>query len=75
MDPSLNSNWEKILELEVDAMGQTHTISFNLASNTDTTKMLVESSTYPQQLFYVQSDFLDNFKDLRTKLREKISSP
>ena len=52
-------------------MGQVHTISFHLASETNSAKLLVEASAYPQQLFYVQSDFLDNFKDLRTKLREK----
>jgi hypothetical protein len=71
-DPSLSSNRQKILELKVEAMGQVHTISFHLASETNSAKLLVEASAYPQQPFYVQSDFLDNFKDIRTKLREKI---
>jgi hypothetical protein len=71
-DPTLSSNRQKILELQVEAMGQSHTVTFNLTTETDSTKLLVESSTYPQQPFYVQSDFLDNFKDIRTKLREKI---
>jgi hypothetical protein len=71
-DRSLSNNRQKILELQVEAMGQTHTIAFNLTSDTDSTKLLVESSTYPQQPFYVQSDFVDNYRDIRTKLREKI---
>ena len=71
-DPTLSTNRQKIFELQIEAMGQAHTISFNLTSETDSTKLLVESSTFPQQPFYVQSDLLDNFRDIRTKLREKI---
>ncbi len=62
----------KVLDLNVLVMGNKHTLAFYLNASAEINRLLVKSSRFPVQAFYVDANFLENFFDLSVKLREKL---
>ena len=69
-EPYSEYNRTKILDLNISAMGRKHNLSFSHVFQPDSTKLLVNSNVFSHD-FYVEKDFLENFKKLTNKLREK----
>ena len=69
----LDENMSEVLEMNVRSMGKTLSLLFHHTSATEVPKLLVKSThnKHMEQSFYVAEEFLENFRELEIKLRQK----
>ena len=69
----LDKNMSEILEVNVRSMGKIHSLLFYQISSNEDPKLLVKSTHHKhlEQAFYVPKEFLENFRKLENKLRQK----
>ena len=68
-----DKNLTQAMEIEVEAMDNQFSFKFYKSSEQETSKLLVKSNYHShfEQDFYIRSEFLEHFRNLYMKLREK----